>query len=464
MKNIKIVKILKNDEAIRIEHRISELYSDEFGVVYAGNHLIFNWYQRLYLSRNILISKKSKSRKGLIQMIFIIGICTVFLIIYGIWEQRCHQKRLNSIPIRVNINGIRGKSTVTRLITGVVQEAKYKTVGKTTGTSARMIYWFTDEEQPIKRRKEGPNIGEQRRVVKEAADLEAEALICECMAVQPDYQIIFQNKMIQANVGVIVNVLEDHMDVMGPTLDEVAEAFTATIPYNGHLVTIESEYLDYFKEVAEERNTKVIVADNSRISEEFLRKFDYMVFPDNASLALAVAEALGIDEETAFRGMLNAHPDPGAMRITRFADQSKPAFFVNGFAANDPSSTLRIWERVDDFGYSNLAPIVIMNCRPDRVDRTEQFARDVLPYIKAEIVIAIGETTAPITSAFEKGDIPTQEYWNLEGWSTSEIMSRMRPYLKNRIVYGVGNIHGAAEPLIDMIMEEQIGKKQAKAI
>lgn len=53
---------------------------------------------------------------------------------------------------------------------------------------------------------------------------------------------------------------------------------------------------------------------------------------------------------------------------------------------------------------------------------------------------------------------------NLEGWSTSEIMSRMRPYLKNRIVYGVGNIHGAAEPLIDMIMEEQIGKKQAKAI
>lgn len=42
MKNIKIVRILKHDEAIRIEHRISELYSDEFGVVYAGNHLIFN--------------------------------------------------------------------------------------------------------------------------------------------------------------------------------------------------------------------------------------------------------------------------------------------------------------------------------------------------------------------------------------------------------------------------------------
>lgn len=189
-----------------------------------------------------------------------------------------------------------------------------------------------------------------------------------------------------------------------------------------------------------------------------------MVFPDNASLALAVAEALGIDEETAFRGMLNAHPDPGAMRITRFGDKSNPAFFVNGFAANDASSTLRIWERVDSFGYSNLAPIVIMNCRPDRVDRTEQFARDVLPYIKADVVISIGDTTSPITAAYEAGNIPTKEYWDLEGWSTNEIMARMRPYLKNRIVYGVGNIHGAAEPLIDMMMEEQISKKQAKAI
>ncbi|CAH0152022.1 MULTISPECIES: poly-gamma-glutamate synthase PgsB [Peribacillus] len=388
-----------------------------------------------------------------------IFICAIFLLGYGIFEQKRHQKRLDSIPVRVNVNGIRGKSTVTRLITGVIQEAKYKTVGKTTGTSARMIYWFTDKEKPIVRRPEGPNIGEQRRVVKEVADLGTEALVCECMAVQPDYQLIFQNKMIQANIGVIVNVLEDHMDVMGPTMDEVAEAFTATIPYNGHLITIESEYLDFFKKIAKERNTKVIVADNSRISEDFLREFDYMVFPDNASLALAVAEALGIDEKTAFRGMLNAHPDPGAMRITRFGDPIQPTFFVNGFAANDAASTLNIWDRVKTFGYSSEPPIVIMNCRADRVDRTEQFARDVLPYIKSEIVIAIGETTSPITKVFEQGQLDTKEYWDLENWSTEEIVARLRPLMKNRIVYGVGNIHGAAEPLIEAFMKSKTKQK-----
>ncbi|MEH6916806.1 poly-gamma-glutamate synthase PgsB, partial [Priestia megaterium] len=370
----------------------------------------------------------------------IILICLFLVFAYGAWEQVKHQKNIDSIPVRINVNGIRGKSTVTRLITGIVTEAGYKTIGKTTGTSARMIYWFTDEEEPIVRRPEGPNIGEQRRVVKEAAKLEAEALVSECMAVNPDYQITFQEKMIQANIGVIVNVLEDHMDVMGPTLDEVAEAFLPTIPYKGHLITIDGPYLEYFKTVAAKRRTKVIVADNSKVTDEFLRKFDYMVFPDNASLALAVAEALDIPEEVAFRGMLNAHPDPGAMRITQFGDPKAPAFLVNGFAANDAASTLRIWERVGEIGYSVDSPIVIMNCRPDRVDRTEQFARDVLPYIKTEILVLIGETTSPIMDAYNEGIIPAKEIWDLEGYSTEGIFDKLRPELHNRMIYGVGNI------------------------
>ena len=43
------------------------------------------------------------------------------------------------------------------------------------------------------------------------------------MAVNPDYQITFQNDLVKANIGVIVNVMEDHMDVLGPTLKDVAQ-------------------------------------------------------------------------------------------------------------------------------------------------------------------------------------------------------------------------------------------------
>ncbi|MCM2677582.1 poly-gamma-glutamate synthase PgsB [Alkalicoccobacillus plakortidis] len=371
----------------------------------------------------------------------------------GIWEKRRHQKNINALPLRININGIRGKSTVTRLIMGVVKEAEYKAVGKTTGTDARMIYWDTDEEAPIPRKPQGPNIGEQKKVIQEAVERGANAMVSECMAVKPEYQIIFQEQLLQANIGVIVNVLEDHMDVMGPTLDEVADAFTATIPHNGHLIITNDQYSDFYKQIAKKRNTRVIIADNTKITESYLRSFEYMVFPDNASLALAVAEAIGIDEETAFKGMLNAPPDPGAMRILQIQqnDPEQRSYFVNGFAANDASSTLSIWDRVKQIGYPTEKPIVVMNCRADRVERTEQFALDVLPYIKAEHLVLIGETTSPIVQEFEKGNLPYEQFHNLEHFTTEEIMDILIPISEGRTIYGIGNIHGAAEPLIEQL-------------
>src|SRR5699024_8099220 len=103
-------------------------------------------------------------------LIFAVG---GIILVAGIFEWQAHQKHVDSFPIRVNINGIRGKSTVTRLVTAIIQEAGYKTIGKTTGTSARMMFWNQTKEEPITRRAEGPNISEQKMVVKKASKMGA---------------------------------------------------------------------------------------------------------------------------------------------------------------------------------------------------------------------------------------------------------------------------------------------------
>lgn len=110
-----------------------------------------------------------------------------------IFEKRRNEKNLKKLKIRVNVNGIRGKSTITRLITAILKEAGYKVVGKTTGTAARILYWNQEEEEEIKRKPRGVSISEQIRVVNKAAKVGAEALVCECMAVRPDYQKVFQH-------------------------------------------------------------------------------------------------------------------------------------------------------------------------------------------------------------------------------------------------------------------------------
>ncbi|WP_371925975.1 poly-gamma-glutamate synthase PgsB [Halobacillus sp. A5] len=391
-------------------------------------------------------------------LILLLGFSAFFL---GAREKVRNKRNVESIPVRVNVNGIRGKSTVTRLITGVLQKAGYKTVGKTTGTDARMLYWFDGQEEPIKRRLEGPNIGEQRKVLEKTAQLNADALVSECMAVKPDYQVIFQEELLQANIGLIVNVLEDHMDVLGPTLEEVAESFGNAIPYDGDLIVNESPYVPHFREIAAERNTKVHVCDTSLISEDFLKKFEYMVFPENAALALAVADILGIDHETACQGMLEAWPDPGAMQTLPIGDEEDPTFLVNGFSANDPTSTLNIWERVKQLSYPTDEPVVIMNCRSDRVDRTEQFASQVLPYLPAETLILIGETTEPIVNAYKNGALPVKNLLDLEEYETEEVVRVLGPYMSGKTIYGMGNIHGGAEELVTRLEQKKIEKATA---
>ena len=40
------------------------------------------------------------------------------------------------------------------------------------------------------------------------------------------------------------------------------------------------------------RNSELIVVDKDVIPESYLRKFDYLVFPDNVAIVLGIAQAV----------------------------------------------------------------------------------------------------------------------------------------------------------------------------
>jgi len=48
----------------------------------------------------------------------------------------------------------------------MLREDEYRVIGKTTGTDARMMYWFTPREYPVYRKPQGANIGEQRDIIR----------------------------------------------------------------------------------------------------------------------------------------------------------------------------------------------------------------------------------------------------------------------------------------------------------
>lgn len=370
---------------------------------------------------------------------------------YGIHEKRANDRNLAGIPLRINVNGIRGKSTVTRLITSILAQDGHATVGKTTGTAARLLY-PDGTEVPIKRKPEGANIKEQIACIRKAVAYGADSMVFECMALKPEYQELVQNDMVKAQIYVVVNVLEDHLDVMGPTTEDIAKVFANSIPWDGITITMPGPHIEVFDRVCRRRRCKLIVADESDVHDDFLGRFSYELFPANAAIAYEVAKVLGISRSVAEQGMLAANPDPGALRFVKVA--TPPIMFVNGFAANEPASSIAIWKRMEAKGLTKGQTVVLFNGRPDRVDRTDQFINDFFPWLPpGTVLIGMGQGLKRLRRAYEKGHLSNLgRYIDMEGKKASRVMDLLSsPRFHGAVVLGVGNIHGDAIDLIDLM-------------
>ncbi len=292
------------------------------------------------------------------------------LIIYGILEYRQHQKYLQSIPIRIHVNGTRGKSSVTRLIGAGLRAGGYSTITKVTGTFPRMI--LSDGIEVAIHRKEKANILEQLKIVKYSSKQKADVLLIECMALQPEYQRITEQQMIKSTHGVLTNIRMDHLDVMGPRLENVAEALTLTIPRNAKIFTAEQRMLDYIEKKAGKLNTEVIASDGNMVSIEEMRGFDYFEHPENVALAISVCQSLNVERDRALAAMKKTLPDEGALRKYKVRKEGKSIIFYNALAANDPESSIILWKNIRELEGNEQQYMIIMNSRKDRKERSMQ--------------------------------------------------------------------------------------------
>jgi gamma-polyglutamate synthase len=374
------------------------------------------------------------------------------LLVLGVVERRRHRANLARVPLRISVNGSRGKSTVTRLLTGALTEAGYHTLGKTTGTEPKLLLGWTGDEEDVARRPEGPNISEQRDVVRRAAREGVDALVSECMAVNPEYQDTFHREMMDVNVLLICNALEDHLEEMGPTAADVAEVFAASIPAGGKVVVTPEHHLGAYRAAAQERDAELLLAHPAGVTEEQLRGFDHLVLAEHVALVLALTRDLGISDDVALRGMRAAPVDPYAMRVTEIGDATEPAYFVNGFAANDPTSTLAVWEHLRQRGLPSEKLTVIVNCREDRMERTQIFASDVLPQLPIDTLIVTGRQARPILHAANGGgQLDVERLVDLTDAAPEHVVAALEGTLSRRIVYGVGNLHGGGAELVEAL-------------
>jgi len=374
---------------------------------------------------------------------YILLVIIIIAVIAGIIEYFRHQHRIHSIPVRIHINGTRGKSSVTRLIGAGLRAGGISNITKVTGTFPRLI--IEDGTETYIHRKAAANILEQLSIVKYAASRNVKALVMECMALQPQYQTITEHQMMHSNIGVMTNIRLDHTDVMGHTLPEIAETLGRTIPKNEHLFTSENVIPQMVKQMADRRNTETHFIDPQSVSLSEMKGFRYIEHRENVSLALAVCQHLGIDRETALKGMYQAIPDAGALMAHRVDAFQKQMVFYNAFAANDPDSTFLVWKKIrDEIGFEGLR-IVLLNTRQDRLYRADQLAEMTATKINEETdcLILIGQSTDLVENMAIGYGISRKKILNL-GYTTPEKVFEQVLSLTDKLstIVAIGNMGG----------------------
>ena len=373
-------------------------------------------------------------------------------LVYGVAEYRFHLANLRTIPIRVHVNGTRGKSSVARLIAAGLRAGGIRTVAKTTGSAARYIH-PDGAEEPVSR-PGPPNIREQLAIVRRARQEGAGALVLECMAIRPDLQRICEHMLAKATVGVITNARPDHLDVMGPTVDDVAVALSGTVPDSGVLFTSEHERVAAFEAEARARGTKVHEILPEASDEGLTEGFRYVEHLENVALALAVCEHLGVPTDTAVRGMREATPDPGALFVHRIREGGKEIEFVSAFAANDRDSTVAIWNALNPHSDPDRTVIVVASMRADRPDRVFQFGEIIADDLPADHYILAGGMTHPVKSIAKGRGLDVAKIHDLGGKSAEEVFRKVAELTRDRaIVVGVGNIGGSGGEILSLFRE-----------
>jgi len=381
---------------------------------------------------------------------YILLIIIVVAALVGLVEYKRHQKRIYSIPIRIHINGTRGKSSVTRLIGAGLRAGGISNITKVTGTFPRLI--IEDGTETYIHRKSSANIIEQLSIVKFAASRKVKALVMECMALQPQYQTITEHHMIHSNINVMTNIRMDHTDVMGHTLPEIAETLGRTIPANEHLFTTENVIPETLKKMADKRNTVTHFIEPESVSYEEMKGFRYIEHRENVAVALAVCQHLEIDRKTALKGMYDAVPDAGVLWCHRVEAFSKRLVFYNAFAANDPESTFLVWKKIkDEIGFEGIR-IVLLNTRQDRLYRARQLAEMAGSKLKDEIdyLMLIGQSTDVVENMAINYGVPGKKILSI-GWTTPEKVFENILSVTDKMstIVAIGNMGGMGAEIVE---------------
>ena len=368
----------------------------------------------------------------------ITAIVLVLLIAAGIIENALHRNRLARIPVRILVNGTRGKTSVSKIIVSALNHNGIKTIGRTTGSEASIL--LPDGTTMPFKRKFSPRITEIITFVRHCSVNNFECMVVECMALGAENQHVFSDRLLRPTHIAITNSHVDHIPEIGATEDETMWTLSRCLYPNSEVFCTEDGYEKYCKQ-AKSHFRRVLVRDyEGKMIESMIP-----VHNSNLSIAIDICNELGVSEEKVVEAVHTVVPDIGL--VTHVPGRSGSICIMN-FAVNDVFNMKKaVVDTSMKYG-PNRKLCIIYNNRSDREYRLLHMRSIFAEHANLiSHVYCIGDYREKISRFFMKrcGVKASAE-------NDKTMYDIIQTAKEDTVFLGLGNIKGSAESIVRLCL------------
>lgn len=333
------------------------------------------------------------------------------LTILAWWIGHVHfvRRRARRMSIRILVTGTRGKSSVVRLLHSALRQAGYRVWGKTTGTAARTL--DVDGHESPTRRLGQVSILETLGSISAATHRDADALVTECMAVNPVLIEQLSADIVRPTIVDVTNAELDHLEEEGSDRRAIMRSLSLAVNGDQTVVTAEQDPMAVWdlQQRCHQAGAALITTSSAGSLDREGLPLVPDAYPDNVALALATTRACGIADDVAVAGMRAASREPQTEEVLDGSLAGMPVRYVNLGSINDADNVVPAVRRVMGPRIDGVPRIALLCGRSDRPLRALLFAGLVSPTMFDAVAISGGPEAMVRREMLESG------------WATDEV-------------------------------------------
>lgn len=354
----------------------------------------------------------------------------ILFIIYLLFEYITLAKSVEKIPIRILVNGTRGKTTTVKILYYILKQSDYNVFAKTTGDQA--VEFLADGTTKTIRRRSPISIIENVGILRKWSKKHPNAIVVESMALHPENQKMLAEKIIKPTHMIITNILHDHFETMGNDIQSISRTLQESF-YSKAQKIIPENFSYFYKPVQNilYYKSKSFGIDFPNIPSEVINK--------NWGLIHSICVELNLDPEIAY----NKFHEEWKKSNSNIRIKNKKLNFDlwNLFSINDCDSSKIFIEHIMKKDSNKNKLEVIFNTRIDRPLRTKSFMPLLNEYFSNNLIVLVGTGSNLAFRLLKKSSCK-----NYHKISIPDIANKFKSGFRNRTsIIGMGNHFGINE-------------------